>query len=124
MKTDNQEINPNDNTIQKTLLFTGSVLLCLFTGFAGSIFTVTGSGSWYAEELVKPAVTPPGFLFGIVWTTLYILMGVCLYLLLAKGFGLKEVRIAAALFFIQLILNFGWSFVFFGLESPSAGFGF
>ncbi|WP_048148021.1 TspO/MBR family protein [Methanolacinia paynteri] len=114
--------NPNDEKIKKGLLFTGSVLVCLATGGLGSIFTKTGQGTWYAEELIKPDLTPPGFVFGIVWTILYILMGISLYLLLARDLKLKEVRIAVSIFLIQLVLNFGWSYLFFGFENPFAGF--
>ena len=114
--------NQNDERIKKAGLLTGSVLVCLITGGLGSIFTKTGPGTWYAEELIKPDLTPPGFVFGIAWTVLYILMGISLYLLLARDLKLKEVRIAVSFFFIQLTLNFGWSYLFFGLESPLAGF--
>ena len=120
---DHSEIpNPNDEIIKKGGLLTGSVLVCLITGGLGSIFTKTGPGTWYAEELIKPDLTPPGFVFGIVWTILYILMGISLYLLLVRDLKLKEVKIAVSFFLIQLILNFGWSYLFFGLESPLAGF--
>ncbi|MBN1432774.1 MAG: tryptophan-rich sensory protein [Methanomicrobiaceae archaeon] len=113
--------NPNDDKIKKGSLLAGSVLLCLITGGLGSFFTRTGPGTWYAEELIKPELTPPGYLFGIVWTILYILMGICLFLLLTKELNLKEVRIAVAFFFVQLALNLSWSYLFFGLENPVAG---
>jgi translocator protein len=122
MKDHSAISNPNDEKIRTGILLAGSVLVCLFTGGLGSIFTKTGQGTWYAEELIKPELTPPGFVFGIVWTILYILMGVSLFLLVTKDLKLKEVRIAVSLFFIQLILNFSWSYLFFGLEDPLAGF--
>lgn len=114
--------NPNDEKVKTGVLLAGSVLICLFIGGLGSIFTKTGPGTWYAEELVKSELTPPGFVFGIVWTILYILMGICLFLLITKDLKLKEVRIAVSFFFIQLILNLSWSYLFFGLENPLAGF--
>ncbi|WP_421909095.1 TspO/MBR family protein [Methanolacinia petrolearia] len=114
--------NPNDERIKKGSLLAGAVLVCLIAGGLGSIFTKTGPGTWYAEELIKPDLTPPGFVFGIVWTCQYILMGISLYLLLNKDLELKEVRIAVFFFFIQLVLNFSWSYLFFGLENPLAGF--
>lgn len=113
--------NPNDERMKKGFLFAGSLLLCLATGWAGSYFTRTGPGSWYAEVLIKPGLTPPGYLFGIVWTILYILMGIFLYLLLTKNLSLNEVRVAIAFFFVQLALNLSWSYLFFGLEDPVAG---
>ncbi len=121
MKDDKSNQNPNDELRKKGFLFVGSILICLVIGGSGSFFTETGTGSWYAEELIKPELTPPGFLFGIVWTILYILMGICLYLLLTKDLSSKEVRIAVAFFLIQLVLNFSWSYLFFGLENPFAG---
>jgi len=103
------------------LLLAGCILATNAAGFLGSLVTETGPGSWYVEDLVKPWFVPPSIAFPIVWTTLFILMGIALYLVLRKGIEEKDVRIAAAVFGVQLILNIGWSFAFFGLQSPLAG---
>jgi len=81
------------------------------------IFTVTGPGSWYAN-LIKPSFNPPGWLFGPVWTLLYIMMGIAFYLVLKK----KNNRTAIALFIAQLILNTLWTIIFFGMRNPLFAF--
>ena len=73
-------------------------------------------------SLEKPAFNPPSFLFGPVWTALYILMGISLYHVWMEGWERGDVRVAAALFCMQLVMNAGWTFFFFGLESPFLGF--
>jgi benzodiazapine receptor len=90
--------------------------LCLLAGGIGSWFTAESVKSWY-PSLVKPAGTPPGWLFGPVWTTLYVLMGTAAWLVWRQRSS-AEVTLALALFFAQLALNTTWSFVFFGLRQP------
>ena len=68
--------------------------------------------TWYAA-LNKPAYNPPDWIFGPVWTALYIMMGVAFYL-----FWKKKARKAITIFIIQLALNTLWSILFFGLKSP------
>jgi len=97
-----------------------AVLLCLVVGSAGSLVTSTGSGSWY-ESLEKPAFTPPDWVFAPVWTTLFILMGIALYLVWESGTERRDVQIALIVFGVQLALNVLWSFLFFGMESPLLG---
>jgi len=89
-----------------------SILICLSAGFIGSLFTSPAVPTWYAG-LNKPAYNPPDWIFGPVWTALYILMGVAFYL-----FWKKKARKAITIFFIQLALNTLWSILFFGLRSP------
>jgi len=94
-----------------------SISLCLAVGGLGSIFTVSAIPAWYAT-LNKPFFSPPNYVFASVWTILYILMGISLYLLwTAKK---KEKDKAVKLFFIQLVLNFFWSIIFFGWHNPQA----
>ena len=107
--------------IQSPLTLAFSIIICLAAGFLGSFVTITGPGSWYAQ-LEKPWFNPPSFLFGPVWTALYILMGIALYLVLLEGLEKPLVRVGAGLFAIQLVLNAIWSYAFFGLESPFLGF--
>jgi tryptophan-rich sensory protein len=92
----------------------GFVILSLLAGFLGTIVTITGPDSWFAVELIKPAWQPPNFLFGPVWTTLYILMGLAAGYIFAQGWEKKEVKIATVVFLIQLGLNVLWSYMFFG----------
>jgi benzodiazapine receptor len=97
-----------------------SVVLSLLAGFIGSFFTTSKIAGWYAG-INKPSFTPPGWLFAPVWTALYVLMGIALYLVWRKGLATKGVKVAIAVFFAQLVLNALWSYAFFGAESPLAG---
>ena len=97
----------------KLLVF--SISLPLLTGFVGSYFTLTSINTWY-QILNKPFFNPPNFLFGPVWTILYILMGISLYLVLQSKSKNKD--LAVKVFFVQLFLNFLWSFIFFSLQNP------
>jgi benzodiazapine receptor len=98
-----------------------SIIICLAAGFIGSIFTNRQIPTWYAA-LKKPSFSPPNWLFGPVWTALFILMGISLFLVWRKGLSYDGVKIAIIIFGIQLILNILWSILFFGFKSPLAGF--
>ncbi|MEX0979986.1 MAG: TspO/MBR family protein [Gemmatimonadota bacterium] len=82
----------------------------------GSQFT---PGSWY-DELTKPEWTPPGRVFGPVWTVLYVAMAVAAWLVWQRR-DFDGARLALGLFLVQLVLNALWSALFFGMESPGAG---
>ena len=88
----------------------------LAAGVVGT-FTVADGGfaSWYST-IEKPSFTPPSWVFGPVWTVLYVLMGVAAFLIWQKGLGSRAVRVALAWFLVQLALNALWSPVFFGLH--------
>ncbi|MFC5971766.1 TspO/MBR family protein [Halomarina salina] len=101
------------------LTLAGAILLCELVGITGAVFTATGVESWYAT-LEQPALAPPNWVFGPVWTTLYALMGVAAWLVWREGRG-RELRVALGLFGVQLALNFAWSFVFFGQEAILGG---
>lgn len=77
---------------------------------AGAYFTVSGIGSWY-QTIQRPTWNPPSWLFGPVWTTLYVLMGIALYLVWKSAASNK--RSAISLWSVQLVVNFLWSFLFF-----------
>lgn len=121
-----------------------SILICQMAGAIGSVFTVPQIEGWY-DTLNKPSFTPPGSFIGLVWTILFFLMGISLYLVwekdwrseisnrdqkakywnklsekLWKGEWSKENAIL--IFTLQLILNILWSVVFFGLQSPGLAF--
>jgi tryptophan-rich sensory protein len=93
-----------------------SIAICFLAAGIGSIFTVSAIPSWYAT-LVKPSFSPPNYLFGPVWTILYIMMGISLYIIWNKGIKNKNVKAALYIFGIQLILNTIWSPVFFGAHA-------
>lgn len=98
-----------------------SILVVFFSGALGSAATLPEITTWYAA-LAKPEWTPPNWLFGPVWSTLYVLIGFSLFLVWREGFERKDVKFAILIFAIQLILNIGWSLVFFGLNSLLGGF--
>ena len=106
------------NKIFKVLI---SIFICQLAGIIGSFFTAPAISQWYAF-LEKPSLAPPNWIFAPVWTTLFLLMGISLYLVWDKGIQLKKVRIAMVIFFVHLGLNILWSFLFFGLRSPFYGF--
>ncbi|OGM83513.1 TspO protein [Candidatus Woesebacteria bacterium RIFOXYC1_FULL_41_14] len=107
--------------MSKTLKLSASILICLLVGMIGSLITYPAIPTWYAG-LVKPIFSPPGWLFGPVWTILYILMGVSLFMVWKKGIKDKKVRLALKFFGIQLFLNGIWSPIFFGLKNPLFAF--
>lgn len=98
--------------------FISSLIICLGTGFISSFFTVSAIKNWY-PFLNKPWFNPPNWIFGPVWSLLYLLMAISLYLIWKKGlFTKKKITTAGAIFFVQLFLNFLWSIIFFGLKNP------
>lgn len=97
-----------------------SLGVCLGAGGLGSLFTKESLTAWY-PMLVKPAFTPPNWVFPVVWTILYLMMGSSLYLVWKKGFIKPRLKRAFSIFGIQLALNVGWSVAFFGLRSPLLG---
>jgi tryptophan-rich sensory protein len=102
--------------MRNTLKLVTSVLICLVAGGLGTIFTISAIPTWYAH-LNKPPFSPPNWIFAPVWTTLYILMGIAIYLIWKKGFKTKKVRDAVCLFGVQLVLNAIWSPIFFGMHN-------
>jgi len=97
-----------------------SVVACQLAGIVGAVFTRAAIPSWYAY-LKKPSFTPPNWLFGPAWITLYLLMAVAACLVWQKGCQAPGVRLALAVFLVQLLLNVLWSPAFFGWRSPLAG---
>ena len=91
------------------------LILCLVVplglGFLSSLLSGDIRGIY--ESLNKPPLSPPGWLFGVVWPVLYVLMGVALYLVLDSRNVGGQKRPSIWLFCAQLVLNFAWSIVFF-----------
>src|SRR3989338_4685086 len=96
-----------------------AIVVSELAGVIGSVFTTLSIAGWYAE-VVKPILNPPACVFGPIWTTLFALMGISLFLIWKSkpSIALKERRRSMILFFIQLVLNTLWSIIFFGLHSP------
>lgn len=89
-------------------------IIPLGVGFLAGMATATGIDDWY-PYLEKPVFNPPNWLFGPVWTVLYLLMGVTIYRLLTKPSS-AERSYAMRIFWIQLVLNGAWSFIFFNAQ--------
>ena len=90
-----------------------SLILPQLSGFIGSYFTINAIPTWYAY-LNKPAFSPPNWLFGPVWLTLYLMMGIAVYLNWIKN--TKQAKFNVRLFFVHLFFNLIWTPVFFGLK--------
>jgi tryptophan-rich sensory protein len=129
------------NKIVKLLI---SVIICELAGVLGAVFTGAEIAGWY-QRLNKPFFNPPGWIFGPVWTVLFLLMGISLYLVMEKDFkvsnrignsGLKawnkwsenfwsgpwqKINIVLV-FIVQLLLNIFWSIIFFGAHNPGLAF--
>lgn len=102
--------------INNTLKLIISLAIPQLAGGLGSFFTIGSVKEWY-PVLVKPALNPPAWIFGPVWTTLFLLMGYALFLVW-KDENAKNKRLAYSAFGIQMVLNALWSIIFFGLHSP------
>ncbi|CAN5485565.1 tryptophan-rich sensory protein [soil metagenome] len=97
------------------------IFICLGVGWAGSqVSPGNGSSQWY-EQLNKPDWNPPGWLFGPVWTALYIMMAIAAWRIWKKS-GFSGGATELSVFTFQLILNGLWSFLFFGLQNPGLAF--
>lgn len=129
------------NNLFKLLI---SIIICQLAGIVGSIFTIKEIKDWYIY-LNKPSFNPPNWIFGPVWTILYVLMGISLYLVWKNGFAVKnniktlgkkpwnrysekfwfgswqKINIIS-IFCLQLLLNTLWSIIFFGMNQPGIAF--
>ena len=93
------------------------VMACFAVAGLGGLATTPNIPTWYAG-LTKPSWTPPGWLFGPVWSVLYLSMAVAAWLVWRKGNAVMTL----VLFAVQLAFNAAWSWLFFGLHSPGLGF--
>jgi tryptophan-rich sensory protein len=98
-----------------------AIIICELAGAIGSIFTTPSIGTWYAT-LVRPSFSPPNWIFAPVWTILFALMGIALFLvwknISSRSDDGREKKVAIQVFVAQLCLNVMWSIIFFGLHSP------
>jgi tryptophan-rich sensory protein len=131
----------NKNNLIKLFI---SIIICELAGVVGSIFTVSQIRSWYAG-INKPFFNPPSWIFGPVWTTLFVLMGISFYIVWNKKFAVnnelkfkhnKPINALSKkflsgkwqklniilIFTAQLILNVLWSIIFFGAHSLGLAF--
>jgi len=129
---------------KKLFKLLASIIICELAGVIGSAVTLPGVRVWY-KTLNKPSFNPPSWIFGPVWTILFVLMGISLYLVWSEKFVVKnELKIGKIkawnglsqklfkgkwqkaniilIFALQLILNFLWSVIFFGFHLPGVAF--
>jgi len=97
-----------------------SLAIPLFAGFIGSLFTSPAIDDGWYETLKKPILVPPNWVFPVVWTILFVLMGLALYLVWRKPTktNRREQHLAFLLFAGQLLLNIWWSILFFYVQRP------
>lgn len=112
--------NTTANTTGRSILaLAGFLLLSFAAGAIGGRATYPAIPGWY-QSLEKPSWTPPDWLFGPAWTTLYILMGVAAWLVWRHG-GWRSQKRPLTLFVVQVVLNALWSLLFFGMRNPGLG---
>lgn len=104
---------PNQHWLALVVL----LILCFAVAGVGGLATAPSIPNWYAN-LAKPSWTPPGWIFGPVWSVLYLSMAVAAWLVWRQGNAI----VPMTLFGIQLFFNAAWSWLFFGLHSPGAAF--
>ena len=105
---------------RKILILIFSILFTIGFGSLGAVFTAPEIQTWYAA-LNKPVFNPPSWIFGPVWTLLYLMMGITLYFILTAPPS-TEKRNATVFFFLQFTLNFFWSLIFFRLHETGWAF--
>ncbi|MDA7541211.1 tryptophan-rich sensory protein [bacterium] len=108
------------NKTSQTIAFIVCIAICLGAGGIGAIATTPEIDQWYAT-IEKPKWNPPAFVFGPVWTTLFVLMATAAWLVWKPG-GFKAAKTPLILFAIQLVLNVAWSWVFFHFHQPGWAF--
>lgn len=110
----------SNRVVRDIVAFGLAQVLCFGAAAIGGAFTATSVGTWYLE-IAKPAWTPPAWVFGPVWTVLYVLMGISVWLVWRSG-GWLLTRGALLTFGAQLLLNTAWSMIFFGARNPGLAF--
>lgn len=106
-------------TGSRTLKLAGCVLSCLAAGLIGSIYVQMSVNTWY-KALAKPWFNPPASVFAPVWTILFVLMGISVFIVWDRKTTYKKSE-ALLVFYIQLAANICWSIAFFGICSTLGG---
>ncbi|MCX6795390.1 MAG: tryptophan-rich sensory protein [Candidatus Falkowbacteria bacterium] len=113
--------------INRTWRLIISLAIPLFAGFLGSLANYNSLLSWY-PSLSKPMFNPPNWIFAPVWTILFVLMGISLFIIWEQGAKKKKDkdsnyrRSAITFFGVQLVANVLWSYLFFFFQDPSLAF--
>lgn len=105
--------------IKKSSIIVIAIILCQAIGYITSQIQIESIQIWY-PNLIKSILTPPSYIFPIVWNLIYILMGISIGLIICNPIKEKKVLLIT-LFIIQLLFNIIWSILFFYLQSPLLG---
>ena len=101
-------------------VFIISVIVLFVLGFIGSLYTSDSVGSeWYQQ--VKPKITPPNYLFPIVWSVIYILIALSFTLFLGSS-NRKDNKLIISFYIVNILFNFLWTPIYFGLRNPTLAF--
>lgn len=104
--------------LNKLTKFIISILVPLSAGFIGSKAMVPSIDGWY-RTIEKSSLTPSDFVFGPVWTLLYLSMGIAFFWIWTSNTSAKNFRFVSLVYFLQVAVNGFWSYAFFALESPA-----
>ncbi len=105
--------NKGEN-MKRFIQFCVAMVISFLPGIFGVFFTPHGDSDLWYTGLVTSGLTPGGIWFGIAWTILYALLGVALYLIIKNARPESKKIRAYILFVVQMILNAGWTYAFFG----------
>ena len=109
---------PRENPVVALVV---AVLAVEAVGASGAVFTTRGLAGWYGT-LQRPAFAPPNWVFGPIWTVLFALAGVALWLVWRRAESSpRAVRTALGVFLVHFAFNLGWSAAFFGAQAIGAG---
>ena len=97
------------------------IIICQATGLLSGLLSSVQNNAWY-DSIQRPSWNPPGYLFGPVWSVLYLLMAISLYIIWKNNASEIRKSYACWTFAAQLFLNFWWSILFFTLQSPLLAF--
>ena len=105
--------------MKKCMWFVIAMVISFLPGIFGVFFTPHGDSNLWYNGLIKSGLTPPGWVFSVAWTILYILLGVALYLVIRVTRRGVNKMLAYALFAAQMVLNGLWSYMFLGAHLPA-----
>jgi tryptophan-rich sensory protein len=106
--------------MKKFFKFIFAMIISFLPGIFGVLFTPSHSNDVWYNALNNSVLTPDGWVFGVAWTILYALLGIALFLIMNNTKTRQSKTKAYVLFAVQMILNFAWTYLFFGLHMIGA----
>ena len=107
--------------MKKFFLFVFSIVVSFLPGIVGAVFSPNGPSDLWYNALIKSSLNPAGWVFGVAWAILYILLGIALFLVITDKEKKNKKTLAYWLFAINIFFNALWSYLFFGLQMIGAG---